>query len=35
VFSRPRRYLRRNDLATKFQGSGPLSSRKPDKPRIF
>jgi len=35
AFSRPRRYLRRNDLATNFPGSGLLSPRKPDKQRIF
>jgi len=35
AFSRPRRYLRRNDLATNFPGSGLLSPGKTDKPRIF
>jgi len=35
AFSRPRRYLRRNDLATNFPGSGLLRAGKTDKPRIF
>jgi len=35
AFPRPRRYLRRNDLATNFPGSGLLSPGKTDKPRMF